>query len=106
MAELEQRYAYCRVQRTRYDDGPDFFGDPEAVSRAEYLRLKAKAPLKTKKQQSMGILRLVIRKSINLRKSHLTVYGGSVSLFKLDPCSSAYRLERYSIHCATAPKRL
>ena len=54
VAELEQRYAYCRVQRTRYDDGPDFFGDPEAISRAEYLRLKAKAPLKTKKTTKYG----------------------------------------------------
>ena len=54
VAELEQRYAYCRVQRTRYDDGPDFFGDPEAISRAEYLRLKAKTPLKTKKTTKYG----------------------------------------------------
>lgn len=52
--QIEHEYYYCRVKRTHYDSGHDFYGPMEKISEAEYSKLKSVAPLKTERKTKYG----------------------------------------------------
>ena len=95
---IEHEYYYCRVKRTHYDNGHDFYGPMEKISEAEYRKLKSVAPLKTERKTKMATEKSRIKRPVNLRICLLIRFSGLIHLLPCVLCLRDFRLVMYFAH--------